>query len=282
MPTLYVVSTPIGNLEDISLRALRVLREVALIAAEDTRHTRGLLTHFDIATPTIAYHEHNKLTRLDAILARLADGADVALVSDAGTPGLSDPGYELIRAALDAGYAVDAVPGASSPLTALVLSGLPFAEFTYVGFPPRKAAEARAFFGRHAAEPRPLVLLEAPHRLRDSLVIIHETLGDRQLAVCRELTKLHQEVRRERVSAVIAHFAQTDPRGEFTIVIAPPDEVSGLPQLQDSRMTEDDVRARLLALRDAGIAAKEAVAQVTGESGLSRRAVYKLWLELLS
>ncbi|PZS03069.1 MAG: 16S rRNA (cytidine(1402)-2'-O)-methyltransferase, partial [Candidatus Chloroheliales bacterium] len=188
MPTLYIVSTPIGNLEDISLRALRVLREARLIAVEDTRHARVILQHYQITTPTVAYHEHNKDERVSAILVALEQG-DVALISDAGTPGLSDPGYELISAALDAGHDVTAVPGASALLAALVVSGVPFAQFTYVGFAPRRSSERQKRFAALADEPRPVVLYEAPHRLHACLVDLAKALGpDRQIVVARELT----------------------------------------------------------------------------------------------
>ena len=168
MGTLYLVATPIGNLEDITARALRVLREAALIAAEDTRHTRRLLTHFDIHTPVTSYFEHNKLQKLEAVVEALAQG-DVALVSDAGTPALSDPGYELVRAALAAGFPVTAIPGPSALLTALVASGLPTDAFLYLGFLPRKEAERRRMLESVASEPRTLVAYEAPHRLLDTL-----------------------------------------------------------------------------------------------------------------
>jgi 16S rRNA (cytidine1402-2'-O)-methyltransferase len=276
--TLYIVSTPIGNLEDISLRALRILREVQLIAAEDTRHTRKLLNHFEINTPAIAYHEHNKLTKLDFILDKLVAGENIALVSDAGTPAISDPGYELVAAALARGLTVDAVPGAAAPLVALVLSGFSPREFTYAGFAPHKKTERQEWFGRfrHEVEQRPLVFFESPHRLTETLEIVLESLGDRPVAIARELTKLHQEVRRESLSAALQHFQTHDPRGEFTIVLAP----SGRPPVVDEVTQEIDPRQRLQELKTAGLRAKEAVEQVCRESGLPRRIVYDLWLNL--
>jgi len=277
---LYVVSTPIGNLEDISLRALRILGEVALIAAEDTRHTRKLLNHFKLETPATAYHEHNKLTRLDFILDKLRDGQKVALVSDAGTPCLSDPGWELVRACLDAGVAVDAIPGPAAPLVALVLSGFALQEFTYVGFPPRSKNELKAFFSRLRPElnRRPLVLLEAPHRLVATLTIALEVLGERPVAIGRELTKLYQEVRREPLSLALAHFRQTDPRGEFTLVFGPGaiDEQT----LDLEQATAVDPAARLRQLKAEGAHAKTALEIVARETGLNRRQLYDIWLKL--
>ncbi|MDB5078334.1 MAG: Ribosomal small subunit methyltransferase [Chloroflexi bacterium] len=278
---LYIVSTPIGNLEDISLRALRLLREVALIAAEDTRHTRKLLNHFEIPTPATAYHEHNKLTRLDYILDKLRAGENVALVSDAGTPCLSDPGWELVRAALEEAIVVEAAPGPAAPIVALVLSGFAPHGFTYAGFAPRKKSELISWFSgwRPVVERHPLIFFEAPHRLVATLEIALQTLGDRPVAVCRELTKLHQEVRREMLSEALAHFEATNPRGEFTVVFAPSGEVLNS-QDEEQAPAEVDPRQRLLELKAAGIRAKEAVETVSKETTLPRRQVYELWLNL--
>ncbi|MEI6043504.1 MAG: 16S rRNA (cytidine(1402)-2'-O)-methyltransferase [Chloroflexota bacterium] len=280
--TLYVVSTPIGNLEDISLRALRLLREVALIAAEDTRHTRKLLNHYQIETSATAYHEHNKLTRLDFILDKLHNGLNVALVSDAGTPCLSDPGWELVRACLAEGIPVDAIPGPAAPLVALVLSGFPVQEFTYVGFPPRKKNELQAFFTRlrPEAKRRPLVLFEAPHRLVATLEVALEVLGDRPVAVARELTKLHQEVRRENLSTALAYFRENDPRGEFTIVLAPPEGETAEVEPEENTAAPIDPVARLQELKASGLRAKAAIETVAHETGLNRRQLYASWLEL--
>jgi 16S rRNA (cytidine1402-2'-O)-methyltransferase len=277
--TLYVVSTPIGNLEDISLRALRVLREVALIAAEDTREARKLLTHYDIHTRLISVHAHNERARVEPILAALA-GGDVALVSDAGTPTLADPGRELVAAAAAAGYPVTAVPGPSAAITALTLSGFDTSCFLYLGFLPRTTKERRRELATVAGQPWPLVLLEAPHRLMATLTDLHAVLGDRPSVVARELTKLHEEVRRELLSAALAHFAGTAPRGEFTVVVAgaAPPEAATVAAAQADQ--EQQARTRLAALAAAGLRSREAVAQVTQEVGLSRRRAYELWLEL--
>src|SRR5438477_5850455 len=216
--TLYVVATPIGNMEDITLRALRVLREVDVIAAEDTRHTRRLLARYEIATPCIAYHEHNKLGRLDDVLTALANG-DVALVSNAGTPAMSAPGFELINACIAAGFAVVPVPGASAPMAALVASGLPADQWTCVGSLPPRGAARRALIQSLADAPRTLVCFEAAHRLLDALADLLAILGDRRIAIARDLTKPHEEFRRERLSQAIAHFQAHRPRGELTLVI---------------------------------------------------------------
>ena len=193
MSTLYLVATPIGNLEDISARGLRVLRDVKLIAAEDTRQTNKLLQRYDIHTPSLSYHEHNKLVRLEWVLEAL-QGGDVALVSDAGTPALNDPGYELVRAVIDAGHVVSPIPGACAPIAALVASGLPTDSFLYLGYLPRKSSERQSLLSSVCDLPYTLIFLEAPHRLLASLEDLQVILGDRKIALGRELTKLHEEI----------------------------------------------------------------------------------------
>jgi 16S rRNA (cytidine1402-2'-O)-methyltransferase len=261
------VATPIGNLEDISLRALRILREVKLIAAEDTRRTKQLLTAYDIKTPLTSYHERNKLTKLDYILNRLKDG-DVALVSDAGMPAISDPGYELIVACAQRGIPVIPIPGPSVVITALAVSGLDTGQFIYLGFLPHKASARRHLLQSVAGEYATIVVLESPHRLLAALNDILHVLGDRRVAVCRELTKVHEEVFRGRISQAIGHF--TEPRGEFTLVIEGKKEEK--PQLTEA------IEKQLKYMRRSGIAAKEAVAKVAGETGLSRKELYQAWL----
>jgi len=216
--TLYLVATPIGNLQDITSRALDTLRKARLIAAEDTRQTRKLLDHYHIQTSLLSYHEHNKLARLTEVLTVLAE-ADVALVSDAGTPALNDPGYELVKAALQAGFPVSPIPGPSAPLAALVASGLPTDAFLYLGYLPRKAGERRALLRAIAALPYTLVFLETPHRLLAALEDLQAGLGDRPIAVARELTKLHEEIVRGSIGQALAHFSAQPPRGEITLVI---------------------------------------------------------------
>ncbi|MBM2825297.1 MAG: methylase protein [Dehalococcoidales bacterium] len=268
MPTLYIVATPIGNLEDISLRALRTLREVKLIAAEDTRKTKRLLNTYDIKTAMTSYHEHNKLTKLDYLLGCL-EVEDVALVSEAGMPGISDPGYELIVAATRRGIPVVPIPGASVVTTALPISGLATDRFTFLGFLPRRAGDRQHLLKSVVADSATMIVLEAPHRLlatlRDMLLI----LGDRRIAVCRELTKLHEEVFRGSISQSIEHF--TAPRGEFTLV------VEGQVEKEKPQLT-GDIEGQLGEMRLSGITAKEAIARVAGETGLSRKELYRAWL----
>jgi 16S rRNA (cytidine1402-2'-O)-methyltransferase len=213
MGTLYLVATPIGNLEDMSPRAVRTLSEVTLIAAEDTRVTRKLLTHFNIHTRLTSYFEHNKLSKLDAILAALGQG-DVALVSDAGTPAINDPGYELVRAALARGADVRPIPGPSAPIAALAASGLPTDSFLYLGYLPRKAGERKTRLDELADLPHTLVFLESPPRLLQSLKALQLSLGDRQISVARELTKFHEQIWRCTLPAAVDYFSHNEPRGD--------------------------------------------------------------------
>lgn len=269
MGTLYIVPTPIGNLEDITLRALRVLREVALIAAEDTRTTRVLLQHYQISTPLMSYHEHNKLTRLEAVFDTLAQG-DVALVSDAGTPGISDPGYELIQAAILRGVRVEPLPGPNALLPALVASGLPADQFIYLGFLPKKARARAAILESLVAERRTLVLYESPHRLLDTLAAVRDVLGERPVCVARELTKIYEEFVRGSASEVIAHYAAQPPRGEIVLV------VGGASDEDASQWDESRVRAALHDRLNAGESLSSAAKAVAAQSGWNRRAVYAL------
>ncbi len=270
MTALYVVATPIGNLEDISLRALRILREVKLIAAEDTRKTKRLLVTYDIKTPMTSYHEHNKRSKLDYILGRLEDG-DVALVSEAGMPGMSDPGYELITAAHERGIPVVPIPGPSAVVTALVISGLPTDRFVYIGFLPHKANARQRLLESVAHEYGSIVALESPHRLPATLNDILLTLGDRKIAICRELTKIHEEVFRGTISQAIKHF--TRPKGEFTLVI------EGKREKDKPQLTED-IEKQLHYMYQSGVTAKEAIAKISGETGLPRKELYRAWLRL--
>jgi 16S rRNA (cytidine1402-2'-O)-methyltransferase len=222
--TLYVVATPIGNLEDITLRALRVLREVDLIAAEDTRRTARLLAHHGISTPTISFHEHNARARIPQLLDKLGGGQSVAIVTDAGTPGVSDPGTELVAAAVEAGVVIDPVPGVSAPLTAAVASGFPLRALTVLGFAPVKAKDRMSFLAEVAAIKDTVTFFEAPHRIAATLADMAIVLGERQIMVGRELTKLHQEFRRGSAAALLEGLGT--PKGEFTVVVGPAVEVS--------------------------------------------------------
>ncbi|EFO81871.1 uroporphyrin-III C/tetrapyrrole methyltransferase [Oscillochloris trichoides DG-6] len=287
MGTLFLVATPIGNLEDITMRAIRVLREVRLIAAEDTRHTQRLLSHYQIPTACISYHEHNKLARLDAILAALAAG-DVALVSDAGTPGVSDPGYELVCAAIAAGFSVTPVPGPSAPVAALTASGLPSDRFIFVGFLPRQGGERRALLSELAPLTVSLVCFEAPHRLIEALEDIQSTLGERQMVVAKDLTKRFEDLRRGSVGDLLAHFQANPPRGEYTLVIAGQNVKSEHKRERrrlsapssDEPPSHEAIADRLRHLRDAGQSGSAASRSVARELGLQKSVVYAIWLEL--
>ena len=268
--TLYVVSTPIGNLEDITLRALRILKEVDVIAAEDTRSARKLLTHYGTTARLISFFEGNKIARLPTLLDALDQG-DVALLSEAGTPVVSDPGRDLVSRASEQGFNVVVIPGASAVTGALAVSGFNADSFRFLGFLPRRAAGRRRTLANAASVPETLVVFEAPHRLRACLSDMLDAFGDRPIAVCRELTKMYEEVFRGTISQALDYFQE--PRGEFTLVLqgAPPQE----PQA-DSR----DVTQELRQLRKSGARAREAVSTVSDKWGLSRREAYRLWLSL--
>lgn len=269
MGILHLVATPIGNLEDISARALRTLREARLIAAEDTRHTRQLLTHFDIHTPLTSYYEHNKLSKLDAILTALS-GGDVALVSDAGMPAINDPGYELVKAALAAGHTVSPVPGPSAPIAALAASGLPTESFLYLGYLPRKGGERRALLQGVAGLPYTLILLETPHRLLEALDDLLSVLGEREMAAARELTKLHEQIVRGTVAELQAHFTANEPRGEFTLV------VGGRTTGGDERWSEEQILTEISTGLAAGKSASELASELARLSAWPRREIYTL------
>jgi 16S rRNA (cytidine1402-2'-O)-methyltransferase len=216
MPTLYVVATPIGNLQDVTIRAIEVLREASLIAAEDTRKTKRLLAAYEIKTPLTSYYEHNKKMKLPHLIRALEEG-DVALVSEAGMPGINDPGYDLIKAAIDLDISVVPIPGPSAITTALAISGITAEQFIHLGFLPRKKGAKRKLLESLIDEPRAIVMFESPYRLIATLKDVKETLGERKLAVCREMTKIYEEIFRGTASQAIEHFAA--PRGEFTLVI---------------------------------------------------------------
>lgn len=269
MGTLYLVATPIGNLEDMSPRAVRILREAKLIAAEDTRHTRQLLTHFDLHTPLTSYYEHNKLTKQDAILTALGQG-DVALVSDAGTPAINDPGYELVKAALDSGHAVSPIPGPSAPIAALAASGLPTDSFLYLGYLPRKTSERKTLFEQVGQHPYTLIFLESPHRVLDSLADLETFLGDREMAAARELTKIYEQIVRGRISQVKAYFAENEPRGEFVFV------VGGQVAVTSQQWSEEKLIVAIQREIQVGKKAKEISVALAEPSGWSKKEIYVL------
>lgn len=264
------MGTPIGNLEDITLRALRILGEVGLIAAEDTRLTRKLLARHDLRTPLVSSHAHSSPEALAALVARLAE-SDVALVSDAGTPGVSDPGAALVAEAAAAGHAVVPLPGPSAVAAALSVSGLPADRFRFLGFLPRRAGDRRALLAAVAAEPDTLVCFEAPHRFLASLADLLAVLGDRPLCVARELSKLHEEVWHGTLATAVAHWPSRPARGEFTLV------VGGAPALAPAVWSDQDVRHALEALKADGHSPRQAARALAAKAGRPAREIYRLW-----
>ena len=281
MPTLFVVGTPIGNLEDLTPRAARIFSEVALVAAEDTRVTRRLLNHLNIRTRITSFHQHNWREKLDEVLATLVEG-DVALATDAGMPGVSDPGSELVSAASDAGFKVEVVPGPSAVTAALALSGFAGDAFSFLGFLPRRKRDRQSSLREVLYSAVPLVIFEAPHRLRATLTDLELIFGARQLAVCREITKLHEEVFRGTASEGLEHF--DSPRGEVVIVIQgraiDNTLLSDMESADALANQEKEIRQRLIRLKQDGIRAKEAVASVAESSGLPNNRGYGIWVEL--
>jgi len=269
MGTLYLVTTPIGNLEDMSPRAVRILREAILIAAEDTRHTGTLLKHFNIETQLTSYFEHNKLNKLDLILEKLTQG-DVALVSDAGTPAINDPGYELVQAALAASFDVRPIPGPSAPVTALTVSGLPTDSFLYLGYLPHKTSDRQTKLKEVEEQPYTLIFFETPHRIVDSLQDIQSTLGNRRICVAREMTKLYEEYWRGDVNGAIEYFKSKDPRGEFTLVI------EGKKKEERTVWTEEELSRAIKKELKAGKPAKEISAELAEQSGWNKKEIYAL------
>jgi 16S rRNA (cytidine1402-2'-O)-methyltransferase len=269
MGTLYLVATPIGNLEDMSPRAVRVLREASLIAAEDTRHTGKLLKHFEIKTPITSYFEHNKLNKLEFILEKLATG-DVALVSDAGTPAVNDPGYELVKAALASNFDVKPVPGPSAPIAALTASGLPTDSFLYLGYLPHKTSDRRKAIGQVAHLSYTLIFLESPYRIVESLEDILSVLGDRQICVAREMTKMFEEYWRGNVSGALEHFKSQPARGEFTLV------VEGRVKDSSEKWAVEELMKVIERELENGKSAKDISSELAIQSGWSKKEIYAL------
>ena len=270
MGTLYIVPTPIGNLEDITLRALRILKEVRLIAAEDTRTSRVLLQHYEITTPLTSYHEHNKQSKLEAVAHALEIG-DVALISDAGTPGISDPGYELVQFALVHGIPVVPLPGANAVLPALVASGLPADSFIFLGFLPKKTTAKVKFLQSHIEQRHTLIVYDSPHRLIDTLECIQQVYGERQICVAREISKKYEEFVRGTVTEVTDYFASQNPRGEITLVIAGNTE----PEQWD----ESQVRRILQSQLENGTPLSRAAKDIAKQSGWRKKEIYAMGLE---
>ena len=275
---LYLCATPIGNLEDITLRVLRVLREADLIAAEDTRNSRKLLNHFEIKTPMTSYHEYNKIEKGYKLIEKMKQGSHVALITDAGTPGISDPGEELVKMCYEAGIEVTSLPGAAACITALTLSGLSTRRFCFEAFLPADKKEKQAVLEELKRETRTIVLYEAPHRLVRTLSELSETLGDRKLTVCRELTKKHETAFVTTVSGALAHFQNTEPKGECVLVL----EGKSRKEMEEEARTsweEISIPEHMERYLEQGMEKKEAMKQVAKDRGISKREVYRILLE---
>jgi 16S rRNA (cytidine1402-2'-O)-methyltransferase len=264
---LYLIATPIGNLEDVTFRAIRLLGDVSLIAAEDTRRTAKLLNRYKITTPTASLHEHNEKRRTPSLIKRLEAGQSIALVTDAGTPLLSDPGLHLVRTAIERGIPIDPVPGASAILAALAVSGLVENQFTFLGFPPNRSHARKKWFETLTSETRPLIIFEAPHRLLGSLRDMAEVLGNRQVAVCREMTKVHQELVNGPILSVLDRL--NSPRGEFTIVVAP----NILPM---ATVKKEDVLDYFGQIAYSSASRRSAIKEVATKYGLRPRTIYQI------
>ncbi|MFA5880765.1 MAG: 16S rRNA (cytidine(1402)-2'-O)-methyltransferase [Eubacteriales bacterium] len=274
--SLYLCATPIGNLEDVTLRALRIMREVSLIAAEDTRHTRKLLSRYDIHTPLTSYHEHNKREKGPKLVAQLKEGKDIALVSDAGTPGISDPGQELVLLAVEEGLTVIPVPGASAVIAALTSSGLSTGRFAFEGFLPRVRKERNKVLNQIVAEERSFVFYESPQRIMKTLQEILAFAGDRNIVVARELTKVHEEILRGQISQIIEHFRGHSPKGEFTVVLdGRNDKTKELPIRSSS-----DLYKMVTGYLVQGFDKKGAIKETARTIGISKKEVYSAVLEV--
>lgn len=276
--TLYLCATPIGNLEDMTFRCVRILKEVDLIAAEDTRNSIRLLNHFEIKTPMTSYHEYNKIEKGRKLVEKLRESTDIALITDAGTPGISDPGEELVRMCREEGIPVTAVPGAAACVTALTISGLPTRRFAFEAFLPTEKKERQQILEELKQETRTIVLYEAPHRLIKTLRLLLETLGDRQVRVCRELTKKHETVYEDTLSGAVSYYEEQEPKGECVLVIAGKsrEEIRREEQMQWEEMTLEEHMEKYLS---EGMDRKEAMKQVAKDRGIGKREVYRALLQ---
>lgn len=276
--TLYLCATPIGNLEDMTFRCVRILKEVDLIAAEDTRNSIRLLNHFEIKTPMTSYHEYNKIEKGRKLVEKLREGTDIALITDAGTPGISDPGEELVRMCREEGIPVTAVPGAAACVTALTISGLPTRRFAFEAFLPTEKKERQQILEELKQETRTIVLYEAPHRLVKTLRLLLETLGDRQVRVCRELTKKHETVYENTLYGAVSYYEEQEPKGECVLVIAGKsrEEIRREEQMQWEEMTLEEHMEKYLS---EGMDRKEAMKQVAKDRGIGKREVYRALLQ---
>ena len=276
--TLYLCATPIGNLEDMTFRAIRVLREADLIAAEDTRNSIKLLNHFDIHTPMTSYHEYNRVEKAHELIKELLSGKNIALITDAGTPGISDPGEELVRFSLERGITVTSLPGASALVTAVSLSGQDSRRFSFEGFLPRKKKERQERLSDLQKEFRTFVLYEAPHHLAETLGDLYRTLGDRELTICRELTKIHEEVRKTTLGDAVNYYKDNSPRGEYVLVLAGADREAEEKRKQEA-FGEMSVTEHVANYMAQGLDRKEAMKAAAKDRGISKSEVYRLLLK---
>ncbi len=277
---LYLCATPIGNLEDITLRVLRVLKEVDLIAAEDTRNSIKLLNHFDIKTPMTSYHEYNKIEKAYQLVEKMQQGQNIALITDAGTPGISDPGEDLVRICQESGIGVTSLPGAAACITALTMSGLPARRFAFEAFLPREKKERERILASLKNETRTIILYEAPHHLRKTLEELYETLGDRGIALCRELTKKYETVFPTYISGAMAYYEKEEPRGEFVLVI----QGKSFQEIQKEQQESWEsltLEEHMAHYENQDISRKEAMKLVAKDRGISKREVYGKLLEHL-
>ena len=275
---LYLCATPIGNLEDISLRVLRILKEADVIAAEDTRNSLHLLQHFDIHTPLTSYHEYNKYDKANALIAQMREGKNVALITDAGTPGISDPGEVLVQFCMEEGIEVTACPGPAACITGLILSGLSTRRFVFEGFLPHDKKEREAVLQELAGETRTIVLYEAPHHLRQTLQLLHEVLGDRRITLCRELTKKFETVTPTTLAQAVARYEKEEPRGEYVLVV----EGISREEIKESareKWLEMSIFDHMEYYTKQGADKKEAMKKVAADRGVSKRDVYRALLE---
>lgn len=276
--TLYLCATPIGNLEDITYRVLRTLKEADLIAAEDTRNTIKLLNHFNIKTPMTSYHEHNKINKASYLVSRLSEGINIALVTDAGTPGISDPGEEIVRQAYAAGIPVTSLPGACACVTALTLSGLSTRRFAFEAFLPADKKERRIILDSLKTETRTIILYESPHHLKNTLTQLLETLGDRKITLCRELTKLHETVQLTTLKDAINFYEKNDPKGEYVLVLEGISQNSLITREQAS-WAEMDLSKHMDIYLEQGMSKKEAMKKVAADRGVPKREIYQKLLD---
>ena len=276
--TLYLCATPIGNLEDMTFRVIRTLKEVDVIAAEDTRNSIKLLNHFEIKTPMTSYHEYNKIEKGRELVQQMLTGTNVALITDAGTPGISDPGEELVRMAREAGITVTSLPGACACVTALTISGLPTRRFAFEAFLPADKKECRQVLRVLKEETRTIILYEAPHRLKKTLALLLETLGDRPMTVCRELTKKHETTVSGLISEVLAHFEAEEPRGECVLVLQGK-AFSEIEKEEQAKWQEMSVPEHVEYYISQGMDKKEAMKAAANDRGISKRDIYQELLE---